>query len=82
MSEIIVTRTEKHVIKKTNKYFNMLLDFCRLSKNLYNHANYVVKHEFINSGKWIRYQELENNLKNDIDFPDYRNMPFVGYIEV
>lgn len=75
MSGIIVTRTEKHVIKKTNKYFNMLLDFCRLSKNLYNHANYVVKHEFINSGKWIRYQELENNLKNDIDFPDYRNMP-------
>ena len=33
-------RVEKHVIKKNNRYCPILSDFCHLSKNLYNFANY------------------------------------------
>ena len=55
----------------------MLSDFCFKSKNLYNHATYVIRQEFISSGKWIRYQDLDRLLKIDVDYPDYRNMPTV-----
>lgn len=73
----ILSRVERHVIKNTNCYFLMLLDFCKQSKNLYNHANYIVRQEFINNKKWIRYNELNNILKNDSEFPDYYNIPTV-----
>jgi putative transposase len=36
---------------------------------------YIVRQEFISSGKWIRYQDLDQILKLDTDYPDYRNMP-------
>jgi putative transposase len=32
---------------------------CYDAKNLYNEANYIVRQEFINNGKWIRYNELD-----------------------
>ena len=40
---MIVTRVEKHNISKSNGYYCILDDFCFRSKNLYNHANYVVR---------------------------------------
>lgn len=73
----VLSRVEKHVIKNTNQYFSMLLGFCKLSKNLYNHANYIIRQEFINNKNWIRYNDLDNLLKNDSEFPDYYNMPTV-----
>lgn len=72
---MIVQRSEQHIIKKSNRYYPMLDDFCFKSKNLYNHAMYTVRKEFIFSGKWIRYQDLDRLLKLDMDYPDYRNMP-------
>lgn len=72
---MIVQRSEQHIIKKSNKYYPMLDDFCFKSKNLYNHAMYIVRQEFISSGKWIRYQDLDRLLKLDVNYPDYRNMP-------
>lgn len=72
---MIVQRSEQHIIKKSNRYYSMLADFCFKSKNLYNHAMYIVRQEFISSGKWVRYQDLDRLLKLDIDYPDYRNMP-------
>lgn len=72
---MIVQRTEKHVIKKDHHYYNMFCEFTRQSKNLYNHANYLVRKEFIENNKWLRYQDLDKLLKKDIDYPDYKNMP-------
>ena len=69
------TRVEKHLIRPSSPYFAMLQDFCHRAKNLYNHANYIVRHEFIDNGNWIRYQELDDRLKADADYPDYRSMP-------
>lgn len=70
-----IQQVEKHVIKKSHPYYNMFCEFTHLSKNLYNHANYLVRNEFVENRKWLRYQELDKILKADLKFPDYRNMP-------
>lgn len=70
-----MNRVEKHIIKTNNKYYDLLDDFCFKSKNLYNQANYIVRQEFINNGKWIRYNELDKILKQEGKDFDYRNMP-------
>ena len=55
----------------------MLIDFCHKSKNLYNHANYLVRQAFTSqdNNKWIRYTELDKLLKADEEYPDYKEMP-------
>ena len=68
-------RVEKQMIKPTNEYFPMLDQFCFLSKNLYNHANYIVRQSFVKDNKWIRYGELDKQLRADKDYPDYAEMP-------
>lgn len=70
-----VKRIEKHLIRKNHPYFGMLSEFTYLSKNLYNHANYLVRKEFVETGNWLRYQELDKLLKQDTDYPDYKAMP-------
>ncbi len=69
------TRIEKHIIKASDSFFPMLFDFCHKSKNLYNHANFLIRQAFTTEEKWIRYAELDNILKSDVEYPDYRNMP-------
>lgn len=71
----VIQQVEKHVIKKSHPYYNMFCEYTHLAKNLYNHANYLVRNEFIDTGKWLRYQKLDKLLKEDLEFPDYRNMP-------
>lgn len=70
-----MNRVEKHIIKSNNKYYKMLDEYCFKSKNLYNYANYIIRQEFINNGKWIRYNELDKMLKEKENSFDYRNMP-------
>ena len=72
---MIVQRVEKHLIKQNNTYFSMLCDFTHKSKNLYNHANYIVRNEFVKNNKWTRYAELDKLLKADLEFDDYKQMP-------
>lgn len=71
----VIQQVEKHVIKKSHPYYNMFCEYTHLAKNLYNHANYLVRNEFVENRKWLRYQELDKILKADLKFPDYRNMP-------
>ena len=71
----VIQQVEKHVIKKSHPYYDMFCEYTHLAKNLYNHANYLVRNEFAETSKWLRYQELDKILKKDFDFPDYRNMP-------
>ena len=68
-------RVEKHIIKSVNPYLDTLMDFCHKSKNLYNHANYIIRQEFISNGKWIKYNELDKILKADTEYNDYIEMP-------
>ena len=70
-----MNRVEKHIIKSNNKYYNLLDEFCYKSKNLYNYANYNIRQEFVNNGKWIRYNDLDKLLKQKGNSFDYKNMP-------
>ena len=71
----VIQQVEKHVIKKSHPYYNMLCEYTHLAKNLYNHANYLVRKDFVENGNWLRYSDLNKLLKEDLEFPDYRNMP-------
>lgn len=37
------SRVERCVIKETDDFFPVIMDYCHKSKNLYNHANYVIR---------------------------------------
>lgn len=71
----VIQQVEKHVIKKSHPYYNMFCEYTHLAKNLYNHANYLVRNEFAETGKWLRYSKLDKLLREDLEFPDYQNMP-------
>ena len=71
----LIQQVEKHIIKKSHPCYSMFCKYTHLSKNLYNHANFLVRNEFVNTGKWLRHQELDKILRQDIDYPDYKNMP-------
>lgn len=69
------TRVEKHIIKNTDKYYDLLMDFCFKSKNLYNHGLYVLRQEYITNHKVISFYKLDPMLRDDLEYPDYRAMP-------
>ena len=71
----IQTRVEQQVLKENNPFYPMILGFTHDAKNLYNHANYVIRQEFINNGKYLKYGEVDKLLRQDKEYPDYRNMP-------
>lgn len=73
-----MNRVEKHIIKPNNKYYSLLDEFCYKSKNLYNYANYIIRQEFINNGKWLRYNDLDKLLKQEGNNFDYKNMPLAS----
>jgi len=68
-------RVEKHLIRSSSPYFALLSDYCHLAKNLYNHANYILRQSFIRENRIIGYCELDKLLKADREYPDYRAMP-------
>ena len=70
-----VQRIERHVLKKSHPYYQMLRDFCRKSKNLYNHANYAMRAAFFSSGRVIKWGDLDKQMRLDLQYPDYRDMP-------
>ncbi len=65
---MIVTRTEQ-IWLKPHKTFSWL---CHLSKNLYNEGNYLIRQEFFNHRKWIRYNSLYHLLKTS---DNYHQLP-------
>lgn len=72
---MIVQRVEKHVIKTSSPYYSMLQDYTHKAKNLYNHANYLIRQEFFTNNKWLRYGQLDKILRGDLVYDDYRQMP-------
>lgn len=68
-------RVEQHIIKPSNPAYEMLAEFCHLSKDLYNQGNYLLRQQFFAHEKQSSYEQLDKILKAKTDFPDYRNMP-------
>ena len=71
------TRVERHLIRPSSLYFKMLSEFCHKAKNLYNHANYIIRQKFISAGEYVSYVALDKILKADKEYPDYWAMPSV-----
>lgn len=61
---------EQHIIAINDKRYKDLDRICFLSKNLYNAALYIIKQEFLSTGKWIRAVELNKKMvvENNIDY--------------
>jgi putative transposase len=59
-----VNRTERHLIKESNPIWKIVDEYCFRSKNVYNYANYLIRQEFINNKKWIRYNKLDHMCQN------------------
>lgn len=62
---------EQHIIAQGDKRYKMLDHICFLSKNLYNAGLYVVKQEFLSTGKWIRCTDLNKKMVSENN-PDFR----------
>ena len=65
-----IRRTEQTQIKKNHSMWKVIDDLCFKSKNLYNYANYIIRQEFINNHKYIKYNKLTYNIKHDEPFID------------
>lgn len=70
-------RVEKTVIKSKDPHYKMLADYCYRSRNLYNHANHIMRECYQQTGKVMAYTALDKELKNDEQYPDYYRMPTV-----
>lgn len=57
------TRTDRHLINNRHPCYNTIKDYCIKSKNLYNYANYIIRQEFINNGKYLKYYHMQSELK-------------------
>ena len=68
-------RVEQHQIDTRHASYALLASFCHKAKNLYNHANYLVRHAFFEEKQWLRYGTLDKLLKEDTEYPDYKEMP-------
>lgn len=64
---------EQHIITLNDKRYKMLDHICFLSKNLYNAGLYIIKQEFLSTGKWIRCTDLNKKMVSE-DNPDFRAM--------
>lgn len=67
--------TEQHIFYKNSKKFKSLDNLCFLSKNLYNACLYRIKNEFNETGKWIRFNDLDKEfrLSNNVDYVSLPN---------
>lgn len=59
-----ITRVDRHVINKNHKFYKLIDTYSYRSKNLYNYANYIIRQEFINNHKYIKYYDIAKQLKD------------------
>ena len=65
-----VQRCEQHNIKLDSEFGKFIDEYCFKSKNLYNYANYIIRQEFINNDRWIKYNELFQLVKDSEPYKD------------
>ena len=55
---------ERHLLKKDDSRYAMIDSAAFASKNLYNQANYQIRHAFIHEGKYHPYAEIFHRVKH------------------
>ncbi|NEU04543.1 RNA-guided endonuclease TnpB family protein [Clostridium senegalense] len=53
-----ISRVEKHIIKPSHELYNYLDEYCFMSKNLYNYANYQIRQIFIITSKLAKDEKV------------------------
>ena len=67
---------EIHKIKKSSRYFNLLVNLCKESNSLYNQALYYAKRSLYKDNKWLFYNDLNHICKNQPDkYNNYQRLP-------
>lgn len=67
---MLVSRCERHVIKRNHEFYNLIDTFCIRSKNLYNSANYIIRQEFINNGNFLKYYDMQSLMKTTKEYKE------------
>ena len=65
-----MVQVERHIVGRSDSRYARIDHVCWLSKNLYNAGLYAIKQEFLRSGKWIRWIELNKQFlsENNVDY--------------
>lgn len=61
-------RVEQHIISRYHPMYKICDDYCKRSKNLYNHANYIIRQEFIKNSNFLKYNVMANLMKIEDSF--------------
>ena len=64
------TRVEQQIICKSHPLWKTIDEMCFNAKNLYNYAMYIIRQEYIKSGKYIKYYDMNFNLKTHKQYKD------------
>ena len=71
--------TEKHSIKKSNSRWKNIDIMSFYSKNLYNQVNYYIKKHYEETGKFLRYNDLEKIFRTQeyelTEYDNYHKLP-------
>lgn len=68
---------ERHIIRKNHENWKEVDNFCFLSKNLYNQALFYIKENYLKTGKYLRYYDVEKYFRlNDLqEHENYKKLP-------
>lgn len=69
------TRVEQQIIRKSHPLWKTIDRMCFNAKNLYNYAMYIIRQEYIKSGKYIKYYDMNFNLKTHQQYKDCMSQP-------
>ena len=70
----MLSRVERHVIKKANKNYSKIKDICHRCKNLYNYTNYILRQSLFRQEGLPKEYELVGILTRE-NQADYRALP-------
>ncbi len=59
---------ERHIIKQNHPLWQQIDNLCFLSKNLYNHANYLIRQSFIFDRVYLGFNKIYHLVKNTTDY--------------
>ena len=60
-----INRVEQTQINKNHPIWSVIDQYSYYSKNLYNYANYIIRQEFIKTGNYIKYHDIDKLLHHE-----------------
>ena len=70
----MLSRVERHIVKRADKNYSKIKDICHRCKNLYNYCNYILRHSLFRGEGLPREYELVGLLTRE-NQDDYRALP-------